>query len=57
MEKEAIVEKPTEEVEQVEHVDDDDLVTDSNEHTEEREQEKSKPFSKLMKMLSFNKRD
>ena len=56
MEKEAIVEKSTEETEQEQAVED-DLVTDSNEHTEETEQEKSKPFSKLMKMLSFNKRD
>ena len=57
MEKEAADENSTNEVEQVGHVDDDDLLTDSNEDTEEREQEKRKPFSKLMKMLSFNKRD
>ena len=56
MEKESAVEISTEETEQEQAVED-DLVTDSNEHTEEREQEKSKPFSKLMKMLSFNKRD
>ena len=56
MEKETAVENSTEETKQ-EQVVEDDLVTDSNEHTEEREPEKSKPFSKLMKMLSFNKRD
>ena len=54
MEKETSVEKPTEETE---NVDDDNLVTNSSEVPEEREEEKSKPFSKLMKMLSFSKKD
>ena len=53
MEKETSFEKPTEETENV----DDDKVTNSSEVPEEREEEKSKPFSKLMKMLSFSKKD
>ena len=56
MEKETADQNSTEETKQ-EQVVEDDLVIDSNEDTEEREQEKSKPFSKLMKMLSFSKKE
>ena len=53
MEKETSVKKPTEETENA----DVDKVTNTSEVPEEREEEKSKPFSKLMKMLSFSKKD
>ena len=56
MEKEAGANKPSNEGTELCQKDG-ELGADSNEQIEEREQEKSKTFSKLIKMLSFNKRD
>ena len=56
MEKEAGDNKPSNEGTEIFHKDG-ELGADSSEQIEEGEQEKSKTFSKLIKMLSFNKRD